>query len=353
MRRKPAERKRPSSAEVYEVYQAWNLQGGSLEEGVTLTAQALDIPEVDVEEAINLHAPPLPAPSHPPPGLPPGLTRGNSSPFETFSRSGPRELLAPPWIPGSVSFPSTSGKAGGPPEASEQKIGSSFGEALGATGSTSLATDRIIPAIDGLRKAQDEDKTGVYGKELFHAIKRAGHHAKHSLQLIKWPVFITNRLALSIAGLGWAFQGRLARSVLSQRKETKENKRRKCKRLTLLPLLCFASGERETLLAACERGVNFAGGPQLVLPFLYRICNCCGRRQLSGVMQDLPGNIRLGTFAAILLSLVLCPSFFLLWGSGASDKVPGGIWVTICATATGEGSPAGQCQKQAGASCRQ
>ena len=130
---------------------------------MTLTAQALDIPEVDVEEAINLHAPPLPAPSHPPPGLPPGLTRGNSSPFETFSRSGPRELLAPPWIPGSVSFPSTSGKAGGPPEASEQKIGSSFGEALGATGSTSLATDRIIPAIDGLRKAQDEDKTGSKG----------------------------------------------------------------------------------------------------------------------------------------------------------------------------------------------
>ncbi|CAE7252651.1 unnamed protein product, partial [Symbiodinium pilosum] len=85
------------------------------------------------------------------------------------------------------------------------KTGASFGESLGSSGSTSLATDRIIHAIDGLRKAQDEDKTGtkgtltsvkepekldvflargcgetqvelcpgVYGKELFHGIKRA------------------------------------------------------------------------------------------------------------------------------------------------------------------------------------
>ena len=76
-----------------------------------------------------------------------------------------------------------------------------FGEHLEA-GSTALATDRIIHAIDGLRKAQDEDKTGkgqvsslkdgekmdvflargceqfsvelckgVYGKESFHSIK--------------------------------------------------------------------------------------------------------------------------------------------------------------------------------------
>ena len=44
---------------------------------------------------------------------------------------------------------------------------------------------------------------GVYGKELFHSIKRAGLHAKHELSLIKWPVLITNRVALSIAGLWW------------------------------------------------------------------------------------------------------------------------------------------------------
>ena len=102
--------------------------------------------------------------------------------------------------------------------------------------STSLATDRIIHAIDGLRKVQDEDKTGTkgqvsslkdgekldvflargcgqlsvelchgtYGKELFHSIKRAGLHAKHELGLIKWPVLITSRVALAIvAGLWW------------------------------------------------------------------------------------------------------------------------------------------------------
>ena len=98
-----------------------------------------------------------------------------------------------------------------------------------------VTADRLIHAIDGLRKAQDEDKTGskgvvsalkepekldvflargcgetqvelcpgVYGKELFHGIKRAGHHAKHMLQLIRWPVLISNRLALAIAGLWW------------------------------------------------------------------------------------------------------------------------------------------------------
>eukprot|EP00439_Symbiodinium_sp_Y106_P045821 s1525_g5.t2 len=40
-----------------------------------------------------------------------------------------------------------------------RKAGAVFGEHLEA-GSTALATDRIIHAIDGLRKAQDEDKTG-------------------------------------------------------------------------------------------------------------------------------------------------------------------------------------------------
>ncbi|OLQ15436.1 hypothetical protein AK812_SmicGene287 [Symbiodinium microadriaticum] len=115
-----------------------------------------------------------------------------------------------------------------------RKAGASFGEQLGPSDPT-LATDRIIHAIDGLRKAQDEDKTGtkgqvssikegeklevflargcgqlsielckgVYGKELFHSIKRAGLHAKHELSLIKWPVLITNRVALSIAGMWW------------------------------------------------------------------------------------------------------------------------------------------------------
>ena len=118
-----------------------------------------------------------------------------------------------------------------------RKARASFGEQLGP-GNPALATDRKIHAIDGLRKAQDEDKTGtkgqissveegekldfflargcgqlsvelckrvygIYGKELFHSIKRAGLHAKHELGLIKWPVLITNRVALAIAGLWW------------------------------------------------------------------------------------------------------------------------------------------------------
>ena len=43
---------------------------------------------------------------------------------------------------------------------------------------------------------------GVYGKELFHGIKRAGHHAKHMLQLIRWPVLITNRRPFLSRGSG-------------------------------------------------------------------------------------------------------------------------------------------------------
>ena len=97
------------------------------------------------------------------------------------------------------------------------------------------SSHRSLHAIDGLRKAQDEDKTGtkgqlsalkegekldaflargcgqlsvelckgVYGKGLFHSVKHAGHHAKHALGLIKWPLLITNRVTLSISGLWW------------------------------------------------------------------------------------------------------------------------------------------------------
>ena len=54
---------------------------------------------------------------------------------------------------------------------------------------------------------------GVYGKELFQAMKRVGHHAKHELLLLKWPVLITNRVALAAAGLWW---GGEESSVLSQ-----------------------------------------------------------------------------------------------------------------------------------------
>lgn len=44
---------------------------------------------------------------------------------------------------------------------------------------------------------------GVYGKELFHAGKRVAQHARHMLHLTKWPVLMTNRLLLGMAGLWW------------------------------------------------------------------------------------------------------------------------------------------------------
>ena len=53
----------------------------------------------------------------------------------------------------------------------------------------------------GLRGDSGGTLSRTYGKELFHSIKQPKHHAKHNLQLIKWPVLITNRVALAIAGL--------------------------------------------------------------------------------------------------------------------------------------------------------
>ncbi|CAL1131402.1 unnamed protein product [Cladocopium goreaui] len=116
----------------------------------------------------------------------------------------------------------------------EGRAGATFGEALGDSTQVQSA-DRIIHAIDGLRRAQDDDKNltkgtlssikeaekmdvflargcgtltvelapGVYGKELFHAGKRVANHARHMLHLIKWPVLMTNRVLLGIAGLWW------------------------------------------------------------------------------------------------------------------------------------------------------
>ena len=42
---------------------------------------------------------------------------------------------------------------------------------------------------------------GVRGKALFHPLKIAGTHAERELIMFKWPVLITNGLALSITGL--------------------------------------------------------------------------------------------------------------------------------------------------------
>ena len=44
-----------------------------------------------------------------------------------------------------------------------RKTGASFSEALGAAPGGAVTADRLIHAIDGLRKAQDEDKTGSKG----------------------------------------------------------------------------------------------------------------------------------------------------------------------------------------------
>ena len=194
--------------------------------------------------------PPLPPPTRPPPGL-------DLFPAETSLGISP-QLVAPslagkpnPLLGGSstIPVPATRGLAASLfPHSGvgtdrkhlwsgiTNKAGATYGEAFGSSAdSASAATDRIIHAIDGVRRSQEAEKTGtkgtlasiqegekldvflargcgeltvelcqgVYGKELFHSIKRAGHHAKHSLILMKWPVYITNRFALSIAGLWW------------------------------------------------------------------------------------------------------------------------------------------------------
>ena len=243
-----------------------------------MTASALDITEEEVRTALAESSPALPPPVGPPPGLPASLQKpdslgshpgpASSNPFRPASLAGTQTgpgliqalgdqkqtnpllqgaqaILSQPVSQGdpagfssgfhvSSLFPSIEPRTGNMSQ-HYRKTAASFSEALGAALGGAVTADRLIHAIDGLRKAQDEDKTGskgvvsalkepekldvflargcgetqvelcpgVYGKELFHGIKRAGHHAKHMLQLIRWPVLISNRLALAIAGLWW------------------------------------------------------------------------------------------------------------------------------------------------------
>ena len=266
------------SGSLHESFRDARTQGASIGEAIALVASAYNIgPEIvqmsvlgalestreeDREEvkptsdpfAWAEGRPSLAGIQAPPPPLPPGLSQEGSL-VQTRVAPPENHLLTPGGgLPESVArlFPTTghdapsglvsaaSGTLGfqqpslGLGQGLLRKAGAAFGEQLGPSNPT-LATDRIIHAIDGLRKAQDEDKTGtkgqvssikegekldvflargcgqlsielckgVYGKELFHSIKRAGLHAKHELGLIKWPVLITNRVALSIAGLWW------------------------------------------------------------------------------------------------------------------------------------------------------
>ena len=215
----------------------------------TTLMQQFGIPKKPLESAIR---PAAPAPSHTPPGL--------EGPFKVTTPQIPAPAPSEPAsghalvIPGSKRVPNpllgatmpgqggggislfpkrSSGSKGlvkpavGGHQFGEERAGATFGESLGEATQVQNA-DRIIHAIDGLRKAQDEEKNltkgsltsvreaekmdvflargcgtltveiapGVYGKELYHACKRIAMHSRHMLHLIKWPVLMTNRLML-------------------------------------------------------------------------------------------------------------------------------------------------------------
>ena len=118
-----------------------------------------------------------------PPPLPLGLTQEGSLVQAQAMQSenqfltqggGPRTIVTQLFpTPGSETRPSlvsaaagtlaTNPTAFGLGQGLVRKAGASFGEQLGPS-TSALATDRIIHAIDGLRKAQDEDKTGTKGQ---------------------------------------------------------------------------------------------------------------------------------------------------------------------------------------------
>ena len=258
------------SGALHDSFRDARAQGASIGEAIALVASAYNIgPEIvqmsvlgalegtrdETREETGIvkdplawaeRRPSLAGPQAPPPPLPPGLSQegtlvqarvtppenhllasGGGLPdavarlFPTAASDMPSGLVSA--ATGALSFQQPSIGLG---QGLVRKAGAAFGEQLGPSDPT-LATDRIIHAIDGLRKAQDEDKTGtkgqvssikegekldvflargcgqlsielckgVYGKELFHSIKRAGLHAKHELGLIKWPVLITNDCA--------------------------------------------------------------------------------------------------------------------------------------------------------------
>ncbi|CAK9068972.1 unnamed protein product [Durusdinium trenchii] len=73
-----------------------------------------------------------------------------------------------------------------------------------------------------------------------------------------------------------------------------------------------------------DEGVHFGSVLSLFYPCFTGILSGANR---ADVLKDPPRNIRLGTFAAILFSLFLYVSFFLLWGSVATDSYLKGDFV--------------------------
>ena len=98
-----------------------------------------------------------------------------------------------------------------------------------------LSSDKIVHALDGFRRAQDDDKIhargtlgalrrgeeldvyltrrcdtltveicpGILGKELFYGLKRAFAHKRTELFSVHWPTCISNRIAHGVAGFCW------------------------------------------------------------------------------------------------------------------------------------------------------
>ena len=95
--------------------------------------------------------------------------------------------------------------------------------------------DRMIHALEGIRKSAEDEKAHtkgtlasirrseeldvflargcdtltvevcgtLLGKDLFNGLKRACEHAKHLMQQVRWPTTVSNRICYGVASLSW------------------------------------------------------------------------------------------------------------------------------------------------------
>ena len=195
------------SSALHDSFRDARVQGASISEAIALVASAYNIgPEIvqmsvlgalegtrdESKEEVGIgkdplawseRRPSLTGPQVPPPPLPPGLTQESGLVQARVTPPDNHLLASSDGLPEAVArlFPTSgietsSGLVSvatgalslhqpsiGLGHGLVRKAGAAFGEQLGPSDPT-LATDRIIHAIDGLRKAQDEDKTGTKGQ---------------------------------------------------------------------------------------------------------------------------------------------------------------------------------------------
>ncbi|CAE8601345.1 unnamed protein product, partial [Polarella glacialis] len=241
---------REAAAVVQSLAAAFDMEGGEVKRLLRQELQKGNLPTLPPFPVFSESNGKEDRPGTPKKGMPehpPGLAEvGNpfrtSPAVNTSTWVSPTSLVSKPLMPGGMAL---FRRAAGPNDTLARPVfglpGNKAGAMTGVEGADpegppDASAQRIVHAIEGLRKAQEEERAGaprgtlgslrraeeldVYlargcgtltvevcvgltGKELFLGLKRAAEHAKNILQAIKWPVLMTNRIAFALASFSW------------------------------------------------------------------------------------------------------------------------------------------------------